>query len=78
MNLDDLFCTTSSTDAIDNKLDAQKAIEKLGHIDRALLYLWISGYSQDELANIFGYSQGHISKLLARMNKSTNNLALSN
>jgi DNA-directed RNA polymerase specialized sigma24 family protein len=69
MNLDDLFCTTSSTDAIDNKLDAQKAIEKLGHIDRAILYLWVNGFSQLEIAKMFGYSQGHISKLLDRMNR---------
>lgn len=69
MNLDDMFATNSSTDAIDNKLDAQRRIEKLGHIDRAILYLWVSGFSQSEIGIIFGYSQGYISKLLDRMNR---------
>jgi DNA-directed RNA polymerase specialized sigma24 family protein len=69
MNLNDIFATNDSTDAIDNKLDAQRAIEKLGHIDRAILYLWVNGFSQLEIAKMFGYSQGHISKLLDRMNR---------
>jgi DNA-directed RNA polymerase specialized sigma subunit len=67
VNLNDIFATNDSTDAIDNKLDAQRQIEKLGHIDRAILYLWCWGLSQSEIAKIFGYSQGHISKLLDKL-----------
>lgn len=35
MNLGDIM----SGDA-DRKIEAEQAIEKLGHIDRAILYLW--------------------------------------
>ena len=70
MNLDDMFATNSSTDAIDNKLDAQRRIEKLGHIDRAILYLWCAGYNQTEIGVMFGYSQGRISQILSKINNS--------
>ncbi len=66
MNLDDMFAT-NDTMSVDNKLDAQRAIDKLGHIDRAILYLWVCGFSQTEIGSIFGYSQGHISKLLDKL-----------
>jgi len=70
MTLTDMFAGNNSTDGIDNKLDAQKAIEKLGHIDRAVLYLWVEGYTQAEIGVIFGYSQSKICRLLANLHKS--------
>jgi DNA-binding CsgD family transcriptional regulator len=66
VNLNDIFATNDSTDAIDNKLDAQRAIEKLGHIDRAILYLWVSGMSTDDIGKITGYSTRTI---VRRLNK---------
>ena len=69
MNLTDMFAGNNSTDGIDNKLDAQKAIEKLGHIDRAILYLYVIGHTQQEIGDILGYSRGQISKLLYKMNE---------
>ena len=69
MNLTDLFAGNDSTDGIDNKLDAQKAIEKLGHIDRAVLYLWVEGYTQVEIAHIFGYTREHVTRLLAKISQ---------
>jgi len=69
MNLNDMFATNSSTDAIDNKLDAQRRIDKLGHIDRAILYLWCAGYSQAELGVMFGYSQQRISQIISNISK---------
>jgi len=69
MNLTDLFAGNDTTDGIDSKLDAQKAIEKLGHIDRAILYLYVIGHTQQEIADILGYSRGQISKLLYKMNE---------
>ena len=58
MNLTDLFAGNDTTDGIDSKLDAQKAIEKLGHIDRAILYLYVTGHTQQEIGDILGYSRG--------------------
>jgi len=69
MNLTDLFAGNDTTDGIDSKLDAQKAIERLGHIDRAILYLWVEGYTQAEIAHMFGYSQPRISQILANIYK---------
>ena len=55
----------------DKKLEAEEAIEQLGHVDRAVLYLWVTGYTQAEIAEIFGYSQQRISQILANISKST-------
>ena len=68
MNLNDIFAC-DSTDDIDRKLDAQQQINRLGHIDRAVLYLWCGGYSQSEIATMFGYSQQRISQVLAKISK---------
>lgn len=67
MNLNDMFATNSSTDAIDNKLDAQRRIDKLGHIDRAILYLWCAGLTQEEIGAIVGYSRRHVNYLLNKI-----------
>jgi DNA-directed RNA polymerase specialized sigma subunit len=69
VNLNDIFATNDSTDAIDNKLDAQKAIEKLGHIDRAILYYRAWGFTQAEIGRLVGYSQQRISQILFRISK---------
>jgi DNA-directed RNA polymerase specialized sigma subunit len=65
MNLSDIFA--EGTESVDNKIDAQKAIEKLGHIDRAILYLYVIGHTQVEIACILDYSESQISKLLNKM-----------
>jgi DNA-directed RNA polymerase specialized sigma subunit len=64
MNLGDIM----SGDA-DRKIEAEQAIEKLGHIDRAVLYLWVEGYTQAEIGVIFGYSQQRISQIIADISK---------
>ena len=69
MNLTDMFAGNNSTDGIDNKLDAQKAIEKLGHIDRAILYFYTNGYSPEEIGAIIGYSARHVTRLLDKMSE---------
>jgi len=55
---------------VDKKIEMQEAIQRLGHIDRAVLYLWVEGYTQEEIANIFGFSQSKICRLLANLHKS--------
>ena len=69
MNLSDIFA--EGTESVENKLDAQKAIEQLGHIDRAVLHLWVIGYTQEEIAQMFGYSQARISQILNNIYKSS-------
>lgn len=68
MTFADVF-GTDSTEAVDRKIDAQRAIEKLGHIDRAILYLWVVGYTQAEIAHMFGYSRRHVNTLLNNISK---------
>ena len=62
MNLGDFVCGDA-----DRKIEAEQAIEKLGHIDRAVLYLWVEGYTQAEIGVMFGYSERHIRRILANI-----------
>ena len=66
MNLSDYV----SHEDVDRKIEIEEAINRLGHIDRAVLYLWVEGYTQTEIANIFGFSQSKICRILANLHKS--------
>ena len=59
-----------SHEDVDRKIEIEEAIRRLGHIDRAILYLWVEGYTQAEIGVIFGYSQSKICRLLANLHKS--------
>jgi len=59
-----------SHEDVDRKIEIEEAINRLGHIDRAVLYLWVEGYTQAEIGVIFGYSQSKICRLLANLHKS--------
>jgi DNA-directed RNA polymerase specialized sigma subunit len=60
MNLSDFI----AHDDVDKKIEIQEAIRQLGHTDRAVLYLWVIGYTQTEIGVMFGYSQARISQIL--------------
>ena len=66
MNLGDFV----SQENADKKLEIEETIGRLGHIDRAVLYLWVEGYTQAEIAHIFGYTQPRICQILANIYKS--------
>jgi len=66
MNLSDIV----SQENADRKIEIEEAFEKLGHIDRAVLHLWVEGYTQAEIAHIFGFSQSKICRLLGNLHKS--------
>ena len=66
MNLSDVV----SQENADKKIEIEEAINRLGHIDRAVLYLWVEGYTQAEIGRIFGFSQQRISQILANISKS--------
>jgi len=55
---------------VDRKIEIQQTVDQLGHIDRAVLHLWVEGYTQTEIANIFGFSQSKICRILANLHKS--------
>ncbi len=63
MNLSDYV----SQENVDKKIEIQEAINQLGHIDRAILYLYVIGHTQAEIACILGYSDSQISRLLDKM-----------
>ena len=69
MNLSDVV----SQENADKKIEIEEAINRLGHIDRAILYLWVEGYTQAEIGRIFGFSQQRISQILANISKSSEN-----
>ena len=56
---------------VDRKIEIQETIQRLGHIDRAVLHLWVIGYTQEEIAQMFGYSQARISQILNNIYKSS-------
>ena len=56
---------------VDKRIEIQETIQRLGHIDRAVLYLWVIGYTQEEIGNIFGYSREHVNRLLAKISQKT-------
>jgi DNA-directed RNA polymerase specialized sigma subunit len=57
-------------DSVDNKIDAENAIGRLNHIEKAILYLYVSGHTQSEIGAIFGYHQSTICRILNSMHKS--------
>ena len=65
MNLSDFVAEENA----DKKIEIAEAVERLGHIDRAVLYLWVEGYTQAEIAHIFGYSREYINRILAKMSQ---------
>jgi DNA-binding CsgD family transcriptional regulator len=42
---------------------------RLSRREAAVLYLWVTGYSQAEVAEIMGVNQSTISRILANMHK---------
>ena len=66
MNLVDFV---SEEDA-EKRIEGQERIDDLSRIERAMLHLWVEGYTQAEIAHMFGYSQARISQILNNIYKS--------
>ena len=69
MTLNDLF--PPDEQGVENKIDVERAIGRLSRREAAVLYLWVTGYTQAEIGRIFGYSQQRISQILANISKSS-------
>jgi len=65
MNLSDFIADENA----DQKIEIEEAVERLGHVDRAVLYLWVEGYTQAEIGRIFGYTDRHIRRILANISE---------
>ena len=68
MTLNDLF--PPDEQGVENKIDVARAMGRLSYREAAVLYLWVTGYTQAEIGRIFGYSQQRISQILANISKS--------
>ena len=69
MTLNDLF--PPDEQGVENKIDVERAMGRLSRREAAVLYLWVTGYTQAEIAHIFGYTQPRISQILANISKSS-------
>ena len=50
--------------------ELHSVINRLGHLDRALILLWLEGYPYDEIAEITGLTQSNVAvKLMRAKNK---------
>ena len=58
-----------SHEDVDRKIEIEEAINQLGHTDRAVLYLWVIGYTQVEIAKMFGYTREHVNRILAKISQ---------
>ncbi len=67
MTLADMFAPDEQ--GVENKIDVERAIGRLSRREAAVLYLWVTGYSQAEVAEIMGVNQSTISRILANMHK---------
>jgi len=54
---------------VDKRIEVQERIDDLSRIERAMLHLWVEGYTQSEIGVVFGYSQSQVSRILKNLCK---------
>ena len=67
MTLADMFAPDEQ--GVENKIDVERAIGRLSYREAAVLYLWVTGYTQAEIARMFGYTDRHIRRILANISE---------
>jgi len=67
MTLNDLF--PPDEQGVENKIDVERAMGRLSRREAAVLYLWVTGYTQEEIGEAMGVNQSTISRILANMHK---------
>jgi len=67
MTLNDLF--PPDEQGVENKIDVERAIGRLSKREAAVLYLWVTGYTQAEIGRMFGYTDRHIRRILANISE---------
>ena len=63
------FITEYSIEGVDNKLDVERALQKLDQRERVILSLRLYGATLDEIGNQVGYSASQVCRTLANMQK---------
>ena len=67
MTLNDLF--PPDEQGVENKIDVERAIGRLSKREAAVLYLWVTGYTQAEIGEAMGVTHQRISQILANICK---------
>ena len=67
MTLNDLF--PPDEQGVENKIDVERAMGRLSKREAAVLYLWVTGYTQAEIGRMFGYTDRHIRRILANISE---------
>jgi len=67
MTLNDLF--PPDEQGVENKIDVERAMGRLSYREAAVLYLWVTGYTQAEIGRMFGYTDRHIRRILANISE---------
>ena len=67
MTLTDMFAPDEQ--GVENKIDVERAIGRLSRREAAVLYLWVTGYTQAEIGEAMGCDQSTVSRVLAKMHK---------
>ena len=66
-DLDDLF--PPDEQGVENKIDVERAMGRLSRREAAVLYLWVTGYTQAEIGEAMGVSQPRICQILTNIYK---------
>ena len=66
--IDDLF-NSEDSESIELKIDFERLLTALSERDRRIAVLYAFGHTQEEVGEITGLSQQHISRLLSKMSK---------
>lgn len=67
MTLADMF--SPDEQGVENKIDVERAIGRLSRREAAVLYLWVTGYTQAEIGEKMGVTHQRISQILANICK---------
>jgi len=67
MTLDDMFALDER--GVENKIDVERAMGRLSYREAAVLYLWVTGYTQAEIGEMMGVTQPRICQILANIYK---------
>lgn len=67
MTLDDMF--PPDEQGVETKIDVERAMGRLSYREAAVLYLWVTGYTQAEIGEAMGVTHQRISQILANICK---------
>ena len=75
--IDDLF-DSEDMESIELKIDFERLLKRLSPRDRRIAVLYAFGHTQEEVGAIVGLSQRHIGRVLEKMSKSAEKVAVVN